>query len=125
VSETFASSISGALGAVRASRGVAVTYWRGDTSLPITAAPASERYTVHDGDGVPQQVFMRDYLFAAADLDFGQGVVEPERGDRIKEQIGGVVKVFEVMPLGTEPAWRYMGAPQVAVRVHTKQVGAE
>jgi len=67
MTSTFDSAVAGMAKAVRSSRGVAVTYHRGSEALPITATPAEDRYAINDADGVPVQMFVRDYLFSAAD----------------------------------------------------------
>lgn len=125
MSNTLDSTIAGAVNAARSSRGVAVIYWRGDLSLPITVTPAEDRYEADAGDGTRTMMFVRDYLILASDLDFGGGVVSPERGDQIKQAMGDVVDVYEVVSLAAEPAWRYMDPGHTWVRVHTKKVDQE
>lgn len=118
----FDNTMTGALGAVMASRGVAVTYWRGSDFVSVTATPAEERYLVDDGEGYLQQMHARDYLLAASDIDFGGGATPPARGDLIKETIGGAVHTYEVVALGGESHYRYMDPGLSMVRVHTKLV---
>lgn len=68
-----------------------------------------------------------DFVFTAADLDFGGvvGVKEPKAGDLIDVTAGGVTKRYKAMPVnnGREPAWRYCDPFQTMVRVHTKLEG--
>jgi len=122
---SFDSAVAGMARAVQGSRGVPVTYHRGGDALPLTAVPAEDRYLADDGHGLLQQQFVRDYLLLAADLDFGAGPTEPQRGDLIKETIGGAVKVYEVVALGGEPHWRYCDSGHTVMRIHTKLVATE
>jgi len=122
---SFNSAVAGMAKAVQGSRGVSVTYLRGGDALPLTAVPAEDRYLADDGHGLLQQQFVRDYLLLAADLDFGAGPAEPQRGDRIKEAFGDTVKVYEVVALGGEPHWRYCDSGHQELRIHTKLIATE
>jgi len=122
---SFNSAVAAMAKAIQGSRGVPVTYHRGADALPLTAVPAEDRYLADDGHGLLQQQFVRDYLLLAADLDFGAGPAEPQRGDLIKEAIAGQVKVYEVVGLGGEPHWRWCDSGHVELRIHTKLVATE
>jgi hypothetical protein len=67
----------------------------------------------------------RDFIFAAADYDFGAGVVEPARSDTFDELWpDGVTRRYQVVsPGGDEPSWRYSDRYRIMVRAHTKYVG--
>ena len=52
-------------------------------------------------------------------------VVLDERGDRIEETESGKKFTYEVMPLGTEPHWRYSDPHRKTLRIHTKHISTE
>ena len=67
--------------------------------------------------GFPTKITMRDYRFAKSAVNFGNGVVDPQEGDRITEGSD----VYEVMPLDGVPAVE-LQAGDFEWIVHTKQV---
>jgi hypothetical protein len=99
-----------------------VTYVRGDESVEIEKVGVGRStFEVTDEQGFLSQVQVRDYFIPSEDLVLAGEEVEPCRGDRIIETIGGVEHVYEVLPPGGfEPAWRWMDADQTMLRVHTK-----
>ncbi len=98
---------------------VAVTYTRGNTTLPLSATVGRTLFVSNQLNRARAEWGERDYLFRAADL----GVLgEPEEGDRIGETIAGVPMTFELMAPGGEPAWRYSDSQRVQIRAHCKRV---
>ncbi|KKL10355.1 hypothetical protein LCGC14_2556640, partial [marine sediment metagenome] len=71
------------------------------------------------------QVHVRDFLIKAADLVLSEQAVPPQDGDRIKLTLGETTYVFEVMPLGDEPAARWSDRYGYTWRIHTKEIGTE
>ena len=102
----------------------AVTYCRGAESVELQATVGQTTFEVEREFGV-QKVESRDFLIRATDLVLGGQPTEPQRGDRVKETLGGQVVVFEVMAPGDEPPWRYSDPGRKTLRVHTKQVDTE
>jgi len=103
---------------------VTVLLARGADQVQIAAVVGSTVFRLDDGAGGVVRHVSRDYLVRAADVDFGAGAVEPARGDRIVQTIGGVERTFEVLgPGNDEPDWRYSDPSHVTVRLHTREVG--
>lgn len=101
--------------------GVAVTYTRGATAVPLTAVRGLTTATSQELPG-RVEVSDRDYLLAVADL-VAAGLFPPAIGDRVAEAINGAAKTFEAMtPETGEPVWRYCNELRGAVRLHTKAV---
>lgn len=58
----------------------------------------------------------RDYLVPVAHLP-----AEPQRGDRIVEEIDGTDVTFEAIEPLSEPAWRYSDPGRTVYRIHMKE----
>lgn len=102
---------------------VEVTYRRGPDSLTIKVTPGSSLLKITDPNGSVRMVRTdADFIFAADQLDFGDGVFEPRTGDLLDRTWSDeVTRRYEVCsPGGKEPSWRYSGQSRVLVRVHTK-----
>jgi len=125
VSETFDSAVAGMAAVVRSSRGVVVTYRRGEASAEVTATVGQTVFEVEDEYGVVMQSQTRDYLIAAADLVLAGQRIEPQEGDRIEERRDGKTRIYEVMAPGGEPAWRPSDPAGQILRIHTKEVATE
>ena len=99
-----------------------VVYRRGASSATINACFADADREVEDADGIRIGATMIDFLIAASAFEaaFGAGA-EPANGDRIVAD----GRIYEVLDLAGQGLWRWSGAPGVAMRVHTKQVGVE
>ena len=112
---------------MRAHAAASVTYTRGSGSYALEAEGVAATigrtvFEVTDDYGLLTRVESRDYLIDAAELEaFG----EPQRGDQIRETLGGAVQVFEVMAPSGEDHFRYSDAYRRTYRIHTKRVGAE
>ncbi len=101
-----------------------VTYRRGQSSVEILATLGESILRVTSGNVSRIERPAADFIFTAADLNFGAGVTEPAIDDIVDMTFGDVNKRFRVLPVnnGDEPAWRYTDPYQIQVRVHTKQV---
>ncbi len=100
--------------------GVLVTYLRGVDETVLTAEVQLHDYEISSQGGTVTVVRSRDYLLSASDLG-----LTPRVGDQIKETIGGVVKLFEVMPIGDRPCFEEADPSQRKLLVHTKYAGNE
>ena len=99
-----------------------VTYRRGTDSVVVSASIGSTRFEQEDRDGLVVRSQVRDYLIDVADLVLSGGAIEPEVGDLIEETVGSQTHVYQVLPLGGEPAWRYSDPYRKTYRIHTKRV---
>ena len=102
-----------------------VTYRRGVDSVPVQATVGRTLFEQDDGSGAIVRTEVRDYLIDTADLVLAGQPALPERGDRIEETEGGKKFTYEVMPLGTEPHWRYSDPYRKTLRVHSKHIATE
>jgi len=102
-----------------------VTYRRGVDSVSVQATVGRTVFEQDDGSGVIVRTEIRDYLIDTVDLVLAGQPALPERGDRIEETVGGKKFTYEVMPLGTEPHWRYSDPYRKTLRVHTKHIATE
>ena len=99
-----------------------VVYRRGDESASVLATVGRTLFELADAAGEQVQYESRDYLIAAADLVLDGSQVEPQRGDRIEEVLGGQTLTYEVMAPGQEPPWRYSDPYRTTLRIHTKLI---
>ncbi len=131
MANAFDTAIDAAASTVRAVAGRLVTYSRGEASVELTAAVGSTRYEAGEAADVLVEHRTRDYLIAAADLDFGSGPVEPARDDEIRDtvcsapEVAGVVLVCKVLGPPGEPPFRYCDPAHAQLRVHTVTVDTE
>ena len=95
-----------------------VTYQRGQQSVPVAASIGKTLFSLDDGGGAIIEIESRDYLILAQDL----AIRPPQRGDRIVEEQDGHGIVYEVVPFGSEPCWRWSDLYRRTMRVHTKAV---
>jgi hypothetical protein len=103
-----------------------VVYQRGLQQVSVQATIGRTLLKLDDGyGGVRMEWTDRDFLIQSADLVLGAAAVTPERGDRIRETVGEKNSVFEVMPYGGEPPWRFSDPFGKLLRIHTKFVGVE
>ncbi len=103
-----------------------VTYERGAESVALNATIGRTQFEQVDRDGIVQRLEARDYLLRAAELVLAGQETLPKAGDRIKEtDAGGVIFTCEVMPMGSEPPWRYSDPFRRTLRIHTKLVSRE
>lgn len=98
-----------------------VRYARGaDVLASVPATIGRTLFDLTDADGVVTRAESRDFIITAADLILPTaGSIEPKVGDKITE--GGFV--YEVLPFGNEPHWRWGDPARVSLRIHTKQIG--
>ena len=102
-----------------------ITYRRGEASAVVRGTIGRTVFEQDDGSGVILQQQVRDYLIATAELVLSGELTLPEPGDRIEEIEGDSKFVYEVLPLGGEPAWRYSDLYRRTLRIHTKLIATE
>lgn len=103
-----------------------VTYRRGGEEVTVRAVIGRTLLKLDDGmGGVRMEWTDRDYLIRATDLVLGGSPASPQRGDQIREVVGGSTLVFEVLAPEGEPPWRYADPHRQMFRLHTKQIATE
>lgn len=102
-----------------------VTYVRGGSSLEILATIGKTEYVTDSEHVVAESFESRDFIVSAADLVIGDADVTPEVGDQVQEIAGSNRFIYEVVPMGPNPCWRYSDDFRKAVRIHTKLVKVE
>ncbi len=110
-------------GQLRAHAATLVTYERGYDSVDVLATFGPKLLKLDDGQGgVVMEWTDMDFLIRSTDLDFGDGPVEPERGDLITVSTAQDHQTFEASPYGGEPVYRYVDPHQSMIRIHAKRV---
>ena len=103
-----------------------LVYSRGAQSVTITGTLGKTLMRLESADGGARMEWTdADVIVEAADLVLGGVMVKPESGDKIRWSKGGVTRVFEVLPYGNEPCWRWSDDHQTILRIRTKQVDTE
>lgn len=97
-----------------------VVYGRGAETVTVNAIIGRTEFDAADEYGITIRTESRDYLILAADLILDGSVVLPERGDTITETDGDFTLVYEVLPIGNQPHWRYSDPFRKRLRIHTK-----
>ena len=98
-----------------------ITYARGLDSVTISATvgrveadPQELSDFVVDSEGV-------DFIIRRADLDFGAGAVDPERGDVITLNNGFATVTYDVLPDATDAVFKRCDEFGYDLRVHTER----
>ena len=95
-----------------------VTYARGGDTVELNATAGRTEFEQVDDYGIVHKIESRDFLIRATDLVLNSVTVLPAVGDRVTDG----AHVYEVMPLGTEPPYRFSDAAHATLRIHTKYV---
>lgn len=120
---SIAAAIAVAMGAAAKADGTKVTIRRdaGETEC-VPALRGSSAFETIDAAGAVVTIRSRDFLIAAEDYDFGDGPVEPARGDVVVEAQDDGDHEFELLDLPGQPSWRWSDAFRVRYRLHTKEI---
>jgi hypothetical protein len=90
-----------------------------DKNVPATIG--STRWDSQDASGTIARTETRDFFVAAADISEA-----PVRGDRIRETIDGVQRVYEVfVPGAANNPWSWADRQQRTRRIHTQLVESD
>lgn len=115
---TFATDIVAGFLAIRSATGVSVTVSRGTATATAVAVPANSNHQYLNSGLVVNEVMTRDFMFLASDYDFGDGPVEPARGDTINDGS----QTYRVLADAGEVHFRWSDQHKQIFRVHTKPV---
>ena len=103
-----------------------MTCLSGDDSCTVTGATiGGQLLRVTDQRGVARTIRTElDVIFPTDSLDFGDGVVEPPDGMRVRLTTRGTLGEYDMVPPGAnERAWRYTSGYREAIRCHLKYRG--
>lgn len=103
---------------LKTSAGVSVTYQHtGITAIALTVTASDQEYEVFTEESGNTLVNVREYIATTADL-----TTMPRKGGRVTETIGGVVCVFEVLPVGSKPCIERHDRAGIMTVIRTKKV---
>jgi len=103
----------------RSHAAVTVTYRRGDHSVSLLATRGETKIESQANDIILHSE-QSDWIIDAADLVLNEIQVAPQRNDTIEQEIEGVTRVYQVIPLGSENCWRWHDRLQTEYRIHTR-----
>jgi hypothetical protein len=99
-----------------------VTYARGRKTATVTLVRGRntpQALAIADGRA-NLMVVPQDWLVRPAQIDFGDGPVDPADGDRITTAAG---EVYELAPRDSEPSWRKSDPDGSMLRLRTVREG--
>ncbi len=102
-----------------------VTYRRGDSESTVIATIGKTLAEQEAGEGLVMRMEIRDYLIDTALLRLDGQPTLPERGDLIIETESGKTFSYEVLPVGSQKAWRYSDPFRLKLRIHTRLIATE
>lgn len=88
----------------------------------VPCLKGTSQFQTIDADGAIVTVRSQDYLILAEIYDFGDGPVEPARGDLVIEEHADGEHTFELLDLPSEPSWRWSDQYRTRFRLHTKEI---
>lgn len=95
----------------------------GNTIEDLKGTQGSTNWRVIDRDGFPIRKTSVDWIVKAEVLVIAGETVLPKRNDLIARVIGGVARVYQVLPFGDdEQEYRFMDAGRTMLRIHTKLI---
>lgn len=114
----FANAFAAMFATIKQLNGQTVTFVSGTSSANVTAVVGASTFPIEESNGLLTNLETRDYLIASTAL-----ASQPKVGDTIKEAVGAVADVYQVISPGGEKAWRWSSPQRNVYRIHTKFVG--
>jgi hypothetical protein len=103
-----------------------VTYLVGNDAIEVSATLGPKLLKLDDGlGGVRMEWTDMDFLIPAVDLVLDGQPITPARGHKVLVTAGESVETYEVLPYGSEPAWRWADPHQSMFRIHGKNIDDE
>lgn len=117
----FEAALQAGMSAARIVAGDSVTYSRGASTVTVSdAIQTSTRFEVLDGSGLTAVVEAVEWLIAVVNLPLG----EPQAGDIITRNIGGVNHVYTVEHPGEGVnLFEYSDTSRTQYRIRTREDG--
>ena len=96
----------------------------GRSCVDVMATYGQKLMRTHDQlEGVRIEWTDLDFIIVAADLHFSDGLlITPKRGHQIYITVANTVQIYEVLPFGNDPPWRWSDAYNLMYRIHTKHM---
>lgn len=95
-----------------------VGYRRAANSSTVAASIGRSSFESVNSSGVAESWESRDFIVSTSALPYG----EPQRGDIVIDEIGGVETLYQVTSPRGVPVFHWGDAFQKTVRIHTKQL---
>lgn len=95
-----------------------VGYRRGANSSTVAATIGRSSFESVNSSGVAESWESRDFIVLTSAMPYG----EPQRGDIVIDEIGGVETLYQVTAPRGVPVFRWGDAFQKTIRIHTKQL---
>lgn len=88
----------------------------------VSAQVTLQNYQGETDEGIITTFVFTDFLIDIDDYEFGDGAVEPRRGDRIERSVSGTTHTYEVLPVpnGRVAEWGDTSGDEWLI--HTKHV---
>jgi hypothetical protein len=120
---SFATAIRVAGRAAAAASGVKIKIQRGSVIDQLPALRFGQ-LDVYDADGrrLGDRIRSQDFLVLSELYDFGDGPVEPARGDRLSAREDDGDHTYELLDLTNEKSWRWSDPWKQRLRLHTKEI---
>lgn len=101
----------------------AITYHSGATEIEVPDAVLGKSvYESQDAAGVTVRSNHVDWLIAPGRLVIDDSQVEPQPGDKIVHTSGSTTRTYQVVPMGTDPCWRWSGPSHDRIRIHVQEI---
>jgi len=114
-----------ALKTLQGAAGVEVTYRRGEDEVAVMATKSEVDMEIDRGDAGLTVLRLMQWRILAEDLVLGGTEIEPQKGDRIEEITGGVLRTYETMAVRGDSPYELVDADGTAYRVHTSLVSEQ
>lgn len=120
---TIAAAVRVAAKAAAKATGETVTIQRGDLTIDcVPCGLGKSEFAAIDASGAVVTIRSQDYLILAELYDFGDGPVEPARGDKVIRSQADGDHTYELLDVPGAPSWRWSDSYQQRLRLHTKEV---
>jgi hypothetical protein len=120
---SLARALAVAMRAAAKADGSEVKLQRGEVTTDcVSALRGNSAFETIDSSGAVLTVRSRDFLIEPAHYDFGDGPVEPARGDLVIEEQDDGEHTYELLDLPGQPSWRWSDQFRARFRLHTKEI---
>lgn len=125
---SFAAALAVRRRSLNALKGITVMYCTDTAEIPVLSRPGKTVFRQMDQHGLQVMEYRRDFLIEVSQLvdPLTGRTFSPLDGHRIKEPTApGQFVVYEIRPVGSEPAARYSDTTEQEWRIHTLRCSEE